>query len=484
MSSKQRIIAALLLAASLSVSCGGSGAPSETTAPSGETTAPTETTADPLGEPELPAKTYGGYEFKILTQIEGWGIYNNEHLVVEEETGEILNDAIYKRNGMVEDKFDVSLAEIVTKDAKGDLTKSVMAGDDSYDLVIPTWYAMLGTEYCVDFFTLDHVQLDKPWWNQNYAEAMSVNEKLTSAVSSLMLTHMDSVMAMLYNKNIAADNKLPDLYQIVRDGDWTLGKLFELSKNVTLDLDGNGEYDDSDRYTFVGLDGILRLSSGVPLNGLVKDGDDFIKNNLGDEVLVETLTKLRDIAAQYERDIYNPRTDKNNGGDGDKAVFRLFKNDQTLFYVHGLGAVQQFRDMKSDFGVLPTPKLDENQESYAIAPDSTKSIIIPTSAGDLERTAIILEYMSWAGYTYLRPQYYDAMLQSKYLRDEESVEMMDEYIYTSIGFKPIYQQDSLSSTIYKTFVDILTGTSEVASTIASKSAQVDEELAKYLELYE
>ncbi len=441
-----------------------------------------DTTAavDVLAPPDLPEKDYGGYEFKILTRVEGWGIYNNEHLVVEEENGEILNDAIYNRNRHVEDRFNIQMVETVTTgNIVTDITSVVMAGDDAYDLIVPSNNPNLGTEYLVDWFTLDYLNLERPWWNQNYIHMQSVNNKLVSIISNITITQMDSVLAMFYNKKLAADYNLPDVYQLVRDGKWTLPKFFEITKDVTADLNGDSVFNDNDRYAFVGLTGIGRLGSGASYQTAKKNNDDIPTLNLSDSKLIDTLGKLRDYSTTYERDIYDPRTDSNTGGDGDRAVFRLFLNDQALFYVHGLGSAQMYRDMKNDFGVVPTPKLDENQENYSISPDVTKMLVIPITAGDLERTAIICEALAYEGYDYLRPRYYNAMLQSKYLRDEESVEMLDEYIYTNIGFGT----PTGSSTLDTTVSNALKGSGEIASTLASSVNVIQEEMAKYIALF-
>ena len=479
---KFRLIS-ILLALMLLASCGGTDTPNaETTNPDTDSNVISEEGTDELAAPELPDKDYGGYEFKILNKIDGYGIYNNEHYVVEEENGEVLNDAIYIRNIRVEEQFNISITEVITKNSvMNDVATAVMAGDDSYDLAIihpvPTGYA---TDYLLDFNALDYINLDRPWWNQNYQSARSVNGKLTTAISSMMITHMDTVLAMLYNQRLAEEFKLPDLYQIVRDGDWTLAKWAEVSKNVTVDLNGDGQYNDNDQYAFVGLYGITNLGSGVPLQSIVKDKNDIPSINISDTKLIEQISKLRDFAVTYERDIYDPRSDSNLGGDGDKAVFRMFLNSQTLFYVHGFGAVQQFRDMKDDFGVLPTPKLDENQEDYFVAPGGAKCLGIPSVASDPERTAIILEAMSYEGYTYLRPRYYESMIQSKYLRDEESIEMMDEYIFTKINYEPV----SGGKTLENTLKAAMNGNGEIASTLDASKGVIEEELAKYVALFE
>lgn len=474
---KLSLILAMLMLAS-AVSCGSQEQGSTNSEQTNSDTT-TEAEVEEL-KPNLPDKKYGG-EFTILTKIEGYGIYNNEHIYIEEENGDVLNDAIYTRTNRVAERFGIKFNEVdVTDSFESTITQTVMAGDDEYDLIIPTYQMNLGTEYLVDWNTLEYVDLTKPWWDQNYAEAMSINGKLCSAVGNVMITHMDSVLAMFYNHTLAEQYKLPDLYQIVRDGDWTLPTYFEVTKNVTTDLNGDTQFDDNDLYAFVGLDGMIRLSSGVKKEYILKDSSDIPHVNFSDSALVDTITKLRDYASLYADDIYNPRKNKNTGTDGDAAVFRLFQNDRALFYVHGVGSAQKFRDMDSDFGVLPTPKLDENQDTYFIEPDCTKFMVIPTTAQDLEKTSAVVEALAYEGYSYLRPLYYETMLQNKYMRDDESIEMLDKYIYPNIGFT----LNTGSSTLSGVIGSILSQDGEVASTFASKQSAIEEEIAKYTELFE
>ena len=140
-----RIIALLLaLLTASSVGCGESADTNETTDTTTAASTSDETTSD---APELPDEDYEGYEFRILTRIEGWGIYNNENLVVEEENGEILNDAIYTRNRTVEERFNINLTQITTtNDIGNEISATVMAGDDAYDLTDPTYKMNLGSE--------------------------------------------------------------------------------------------------------------------------------------------------------------------------------------------------------------------------------------------------------------------------------------------------------------------------------------------------
>ena len=101
----------LLLSAAMLASC------SETAAePSGEMTAlsPEAAGNEAAGIPEteetgvpdnLLDVKYGGYTFRAVTHSEKIGI--------EEETGEALNDAMFRRDKAVEERFDVTLVSVM-----------------------------------------------------------------------------------------------------------------------------------------------------------------------------------------------------------------------------------------------------------------------------------------------------------------------------------------------------------------------------------
>ena len=83
--------------------------------------------------------------------------------------------------------------------------------------------------------------------------------------------------------------------------------------------------------------------------------------------------------------------------------------------------------MESNFGIVPIPKYDENQENYhsLVNPFTGVLLGVPKSADDLERVSIILEALAAESKYTLQPAYYDVVLQRKYVRDDESSEMLD-----------------------------------------------------------
>ena len=486
----KRFLTALLAAALLLplAACGGGTAdPAATTAATvaTETTAAPETVPPELIPPDFGDAKYDGYEFKFLNKLLGYGIYNHEAMTVEEETGEILNDAIYGRNRKVEELFGITIREeITTGNPKSMLQTYVSAGDNAVDVVIFNNDMMLGKDYLLDWYTIPGVNLDRLWYDQNFKNELSVNHMLFPAVSWVSITHVDCTYGMLFNKRIAKDYKIDpaDIYQAVRDGKWTLDYFEKITKDMAVDKNGDAVFDDKDSYAWIGLDNMFRLGSGSYWRYASKDSKDLPKHELTDQTNTMLISSLLQYGERMEQRMYNPRTDPNTGGDGDRAVFRLFLNGQGFAYIHGFGSVQQFRDMEDDFGAVPPPKYDEAQARYNLNTETTsaKPMYVMSITEDPARTGNIFEALSYYGYTDLRPQYYESMMYFKYLRDSESVEMLDQYMIPNLTYRPNYGSTSLKNTID----NALKGTAELASAIASSTAAVEKELADYVKLYE
>jgi hypothetical protein len=83
--------------------------------------------------------------------------------------------------------------------------------------------------------------------------------------------------------------------------------------------------------------------------------------------------------------------------------------------------------METDFGILPLPKYDEEQEQYhdLVSLWAANMISVPKSLSDQERTGIIIEALSAESMYTLTPAFYDVVLKTKAARDEDSAAMLD-----------------------------------------------------------
>ena len=107
-----------------------------------------------------------------------------------------------------------------------------------------------------------------------------------------------------------------------------------------------------------------------------------------------------------------------------------FYNGQALFlcdYVSAVGS-QLMAGTTFRYGVLPTPKYDEDQEYYVdgIDPPHFFGIAIPKMPdADLDKITFILDAMSYLSKQNVTPLYYELTLKEKRFRDDDAPKMLD-----------------------------------------------------------
>lgn len=394
-------------------------------------TEPETTEADVLAAlmADVPKEDYGGHSFDML---------NNESnfaytlMTAEELTGESINDAIYNRNVKVADDLNIKLTEnmVPYSDVTSTMNTAIAAGDDTYDcfwneskFVAP--FAINGQLLNVNDLTA--IQLEKPWWNDKALADVAFGEYQYFLVGELHLMFKESFWMCGFNKNIIDENGLGDPYELVREGTWTLDQMKTYMSTVALDLDGNGTMDGADRFGVTCYNGCVPafiLASGETYVDRTEDGtpvfmtpdDRFyaVYEKLVNTMFDPSVTyvcfdgKTQNIA-QYE-----------NGWHG------VFSSGHALFYLEPIGSLKKLRDMDAEFGILPFPKYDEAQEAYTTYIAAYAAFCgIPVTASDPQRTGVILENLCANSYGELREAYSQTTLNFKYIRDQESAEMLN-----------------------------------------------------------
>ncbi len=74
-----------------------------------------------------------------------------------------------------------------------------------------------------------------------------MNGHVFYGVSDYMLADPNG---FLFNKDMLRDFELENPYDLVRSDDWTLEKMMSMASVVMSDLDGDGDYDENDRYGY------------------------------------------------------------------------------------------------------------------------------------------------------------------------------------------------------------------------------------------
>lgn len=111
-----------------------------------------------------------------------------------------------------------------------------------------------------------------------------------------------------------------------------------------------------------------------------------------------------------------------------------FVAGNALFFSDSLSCTLTFRNMDADYGILPIPMLDSNQERYYsfVNPWVSSALAIPaTHTGeDLEFIGAVLECMGYYSMDTVAYEFYDVALKYQQSRDDDSMEMLDRIFDT------------------------------------------------------
>ncbi|MCL2814927.1 MAG: hypothetical protein FWD23_10040 [Oscillospiraceae bacterium] len=440
MNKKIYMFFAVLLFSGILFSCGDNqagGKEDNHTKNNIENEAPGEITGEPEKLlPDLPDMDFGGYEFRIYSPGPVRVEWESRDIGADEETGEPINDAVYARNRYVENKYNFNLVNIpaVTADMSSVIRKSVSSGDDAYDAVVPHMFDQVnfaGGEYFTDLKKIPYLDLSKPWWDQRANIDLTIGNRLLFTVGDLFIMDNDATWLIIFNKKLIADLAMENPYDIVRSGKWTFDKFLEMSTGISRDLNGDGIMDRNDFFGNIQQGENMSayyLAAGEKY--VKKDADDMPFVDMATERSISVINKIFDL--MYDLTVSINHWDINES-ESYYITQAVFENNQALFKNTALQLVIRMRSMETNFGIVPMPKFDETQQNYYHYVHPVASALsVPVTNDNLERTGIILEALAAESRYTVRPAYYAISIEGKFLRDEESIEMLDIILATRV----------------------------------------------------
>ena len=429
---------------------------------------------DDLGDIDL-----GGRRVTIAQT--GMADYVNE-ITIERLTGDIVNDAVYKRNANVENRLNIDLQSVSIGNGVysvlNDLETNILGGTVQYDIVMnPSYTACAYTTRGLfrDLKKIDNIDLEKVYWSPYLNDAYEIGGVQYVASGAISLSFFKFVFITMVNDQILSQTtgEVPDLVQVVKDGKWTIEYQKNLTKNYYSDFGAPGK-DSEDIFGFVSTTSIHvdpYVSSGE-ITFLEKSNDGFYSwafdfekaSNVMDDVI-----ELFSLESSYR----DPTDSMDN-------VVDMFASSHALMATMRFYELESasIRNMKDEYTVLPIPRYSEDQEGYySLISDRFTGVVVPASVrdDDVENIGAVLEAMASESYRTVAPAYYETALKVRYVDDASAWEMMDIIIenvkmdavlpYTAALELPDETRNTVIKlwrwTIYKAYTD---GTSIMAST--------------------
>ena len=411
----------------------------------GSEEAPTEPEKDSLEAREdvpdgVPDRDFGGKTFIIAgdEQFE-------DYYLTEEQNGDVVNDAVFARNAVVMDRFNMEITASVFEESSitGNVKNSVLAGDDAYQLISGhiIYLGMAATDKIMyNMADLPYIDFSKPWWSDSTVNDLTYKGMTFIGIGDFALSAVEQTYCMFYNKGIAQNFGLPDMYDLVYAGDWTIDKEMELSTGVYTDTNGNGSRDKEDLYA---LSTSTKSAANAYLWALGKkiatqQPDGTYEISYFDEKMVSVMEKLYHMYYETDQVFFEQN----------HLTMTVFEPGQALFADGMFGqATSTLREVEFDYGIIPYPKWDTAQTSYYASVDGGhEGLAVVRSITDPEFVGTILEVLCAESWKKTVPAYYDTALKYKGARDYESIAMIDmimesrifDFGYVYGGWGPVF----------------------------------------------
>lgn len=493
------ILAALMCASSVSIftSCSDAGSDENKAGTTSENVDVTEDEEETVFIDPFAGTDFGGRDFRVYTSVDATDATNGDRFIrgSGELNGEAVNDAVFKRNSDVSELLNVNMTFIEANydygTVESKIKTSIIAGIDEWDVIANDIRSLANLSkdgYIRNIYKSTILDLNQSYW---YADAMRdlmfIDGGMYLLVGDYFTDALASSHALYVNESLLNDYYSDTEYinKIVFDGSWTIDVMTDIVNNCYLDLDGNGTMEEGDRFGFTcqGKWGSMipfLIATGIQFIERTDNGIEFCFNN---ERSVKILEKLNQIfyasGTLSEITDYTPENLRMN-----------FSNGLTLIMgLNRLGDLANLRDVEFGVGVVPYPKLDDEQDNYVTSMHDTSEIgaipsTLPNESTDFCHT--VLEVLCRETSKTVIPEYYENGLKVKYSNGQDDAKMID-LIHDTIctPFAVAYDSALANFMLSSTFsVPLTAGSSDFTSYYAKLSKAAGKSLEKVYNAFE
>ncbi len=320
-------------------------------------------------------------------------------------------------------KYNFELEHVYYKSDKmaDTLLPELISGKYVADMVLPVVSKtgrFIQAGVCYDLLTEEFVKyldFSTPWWDDTMLRASTIDGKVYCCAPQFTWA-ANNTWVCFFNRTLMEELEVdPDsLYDMQEHGTWTWNKFMELGKKAVKDIDGNGIMNAKDRYafgsekwsTFNNLITAAGIDFAYETGGILKCDLFNAKNN---NILL-TLNKMFTGYGMYFD------TEKSK-----KSLYDIFANDQLLFAFAPVSACSNdtITNMKSDFGMVLTPRYSEDQDYISRADQNSVCCFIPVTANYKLETAFVIQALSYKAWQIGVPDIME-LNYAQYVRDDGS----------------------------------------------------------------
>lgn len=392
--------------------------------PSGNDVSTEEDTGLPFGKMN--------YEKDLNIYYINWKLYPD--FFFSDDSGTVMGKAIIERAAMVKEYLGVNIVGHLGGNDESVLPTmepQVLSGLDDYQLYLSHSFlhlsALVTQGYLTDFGDIKGIDLKRDYWNYELMKSLEVHGSMYFGSSDYMIHDPN---AIFFNKDVLSQyDTLEDPYKLVKEGKWTLEKMFNMASQMDAQNEGVSSSDKVYGITGEAEWQVLAFADSCDTDCLVNDNG-YMRLNMG-----PSNAKYANVFDQIDK-----ASDANWFG-----LYGVNSKEQltmdkctTLFSYESLRQAYNYKAKGSDVkvGILPYPKYDEDQENYHSF-DWSGFMIIPTSASDLEMIGKTMEALAFFSKDTTVVAYYEKVLGTRVADAPEDAEMLD-YIWNGIVANPAF----------------------------------------------
>ena len=393
-----------------------------------EPTTPAPTT--PNNRTDLAVKDWGAEGITTVNVLaNNWyntqGVWCPVEFWVSEYGVSTLQDAILDRTEYLNTNFGVTFNWVQSGATDSAIVANALAaGTKDYDLwfnktLIAQQIVAGGLVY--DLADSDYINFDKSYYNQLTKNAFTISDHTFFASGDFNYISYEVTYLWFANSEILADieGAPEDLYEVVREGKWTLDYAYELAAKFGEDLNEDGIMDGSDAYGLC-TGGLGNWPAFVGISTVVADNGEY-KIGLSD------FTRVQDLISHLLQMVNSDWYLQQGWEDGDS----IFHEGRCLFYQEVLQKLPGYLNTYPDLYIIPNPKLVENDPYYYTtgAYNQANLICIPKTTQNREMSEYFFEILFSTSCEYIIPEYLNERLINASADNYDNVEeMVMDYI--------------------------------------------------------
>ena len=357
---------------------------------------------------DAPDKDYGGATFKIVTP---------DPTIFDPGSGlDFLSEAVSERNRLVGEKHSVSIITTVVEydNLFNEVSTSVKAGMYFSDLLMLPQHeigSFAASGLLLNLGMMAELDYSGDYLNKSSIEACAGGTE-AYALAGYASLHPYSLSAVYFNKELCKAGGY-DMYSLVRSGEWTWDKFFEVS-SVSASVDGHFSWGTSlgdEVYDAVFFSGGHKMVNSGRL----------IQPTLGFDA--ESTVWITDVLKKLYADPAALRSSE--------EALSKFADGSGYFLIDSLSVMPNLSGSAAEWGILPLPKSPETDNYTTLSDKNSLMFTCPASVATPDKSAHILMSLNAASKDSLREAYI-SFFQYNYLRDNDSANMLEVILESAV----------------------------------------------------